>query len=200
MPGMTFYFVMSIRAFLIVLSLAALSCDRDAPSAGGGPAGSASAAAVGSACTSLAEHWREVWTAEAPPGLDRRRMFVITRVAAAWADACASVAKEPAPDLARALDDLRAVKTFAAIEGSPKSGGSAAKQALVKSAQESVARTKSAFVIPPSGVDECEEAIAGAAFCGDDVDKASVKSAAKDKNDGACAALSVLLTKKCAQQ
>jgi len=127
-------------------------------------------------------------------------MFVITRVAAAWADACASVAKEPAADLARALDELRAVKTFAAIEGSPKAGGSAAKQALVKSAQESVARTKSAFAIPASGVDECEEAIASAAFCGDDVDKASVKSAASGKNDGACAALSVLLTKKCAQQ
>lgn len=60
--------------------------------------------------------------------------------------------------------------------------------------------TKSAYAIAASGVDECEEAIASAAFCGDDVDKASVKSAASGKNDGACAALSALLAKKCAQQ
>jgi hypothetical protein len=197
-----FIFAMPIRTVLILLLLAALSCGCDAPASKGHVAGSSSAGAAGTAagCPGLGEHWREVWTAEAAPGLERRRTYVITRVTAMWANACASVAKEPAEDLSPVLTELRAVRNFAGIEGLSQSGGTATKQKLVKSAQEAVIRTKSAYAVAASGVDDCEEAIASAAFCGDDVDKASVKSAASGKDEGACVALSALLAKKCAQQ
>src|SRR5689334_6447796 len=141
---------MPIRAVLILLSLAVLSCGRDAPTSGGNPAASSSTAGA-AGCPGLAEHWREVWTAEAPKGLERRRGQVTTRVTAMWADACSSVKKEPAQDLSSALTELRTVRTFAAIESLPASGGTATKQALVKSIQDAVVRTKSADAIAPSG-------------------------------------------------
>ena len=193
----------SIRATLFVLvimllPLAVLACKGDAP---GGPAAGSSAgvSAAGPGCPGLADHWRQVWKSEAPPGLERRRSQAASHAVAMWGDACASIAKEPAQDLQPALADLKAARTFAAIEEAARSGGSPTKQQLAKSLVDAAARTKSADAIAPSGVDECEEAIASAAFCGDDVDKASVKSAAAGKNDGACAALSVLLAKKCAR-
>jgi hypothetical protein len=193
----------ALRTILIFLPLAVLACQRDAPAPGERPAGSsASAGAAGpsSGCSGLAEHWRQVWTSETPPGLERRRTHAITRVVAMWGDACAAIAKEPAQDLQPALDELRAVRTFAAIEEAARSNGTPTKRQLARSIQDAAARTKSAYAVAPAGVDECEEAIASAAFCGDEVDKAAVKSAAGGKDDGACAALSVLLTKKCAQQ
>jgi len=192
-----------LGAILIFLPLSVLACQREAPTPGDPPAGSAaSAGAAGpsAGCSGLAEHWRQVWTSETPPGLERRRAHAITRVVAMWGDACASIAKEPAQDLQPALEELRAVRTFAAIEGAAKSGGTPTKRLLAKSLEDAAARTKSAYAVAPAGVDECEEAIASAAFCGDDVDKAAVKSAAGGKDEGACAALSVLLAKKCAQQ
>lgn len=72
--------------------------------------------------------------------------------------------------------------------------------ALIKAAQGAVEKTELAFAAPPSGATDCEDALVAAAFCGDEVDKASVRSAAKSKDEGACAALDVLLAKKCAQQ
>lgn len=192
----------ALRAILIVLPLAVLACKGDAPAPGEArPGSSASAGASGASagCSGLAEHWRQVWTSETPAGLERRRGYAATRAVAMWGDSCAAVAKEPPQDLQAALDELRAARTFAAIEEAARSGGSPAKQQLAKSIQDAAARTKSAYAVGPAGVDECEEAIASAAFCGDEVDKAAVKSAAGGKNDGACAALSVLLAKKCAQ-
>ena len=191
-----------IRAILIVLPLAALACERGAPAPGEpppGPSASAGAAGPSAGCSGLAEHWRQVWTSETPPGLERRRGHASTRALAMWGDACAAIAKEPSQDLQPALEELRAVRTFAAIEEAARSGGTPTKRLLVKSVQDAAARTKSAYAVGPAGIDECEEAIAYAAFCGDDVDKASVKSAAGGKNDGACVALTVLLAKKCGQ-
>jgi hypothetical protein len=116
-----------------------------------------------------------------------------------WGDACVSIAKEPSADLQPALEELRSVRTFAAIEEAARSSGTPTKRLLARSVQDAAARTKSAYAVAPAGVDECDEAIANAAFCGNDVDKAAVKSAAGSNDDGACAALSVLLAKKCAQ-
>jgi hypothetical protein len=188
----------TLRAILIFLTLMVLACKGDAP--GEPPAGSSASAGPSSGCSGLAEHWKKVWTSETPPGLEPRRPHAIPRVVAMWGDACASIAREPPQDLQPALDELRAASTFAAIEEAARASGTPTKRLLAKSVQEAAARTKSAYAVAPSGVDECEEAIAKAAFCGDDVDKAAVKSAAGGKNDGACAALSVLLEKKCAQQ
>lgn len=200
-PDPAFLFAMLIPTRFVLLPLAILSWGCDTPASSGNSAASSSAASASApACPGLSEHWRDVWTAESPPSLDRRRAHVITRVNAMWAGACASLAKEPAQDLAPVLAELKAARTFAGIEGLSPSGGTASKQKLVQCAQDALVRTKSAYAIAASGVDECEEAIASAAFCGDDVDKASVKSAASGKNDGACAALSALLAKKCAQQ
>ena len=94
--------------------------------------------------------------------------------------------------------EIRAVRTFAGVEDTARSGGTTTKRLLAASARDAVLRTRSAYAAAPPGVDECEEALANAAFCGDDVDKAAAKSAASGKDDGACAALSVLLAKKCA--
>jgi hypothetical protein len=182
------------------LPLMVVACQRDAPAPGEPAAGSSASAGPSSGCSGLAEHWRKVWTTETPPGLERRRSHAITRVVAMWGDACASIAKEPPQALQPALDDLRAAGSFAAIDEAARASGTPTKRLLAKSVQEAAARTKSAYAVAPAGVDECEEAIAKAAFCGDDVDKAAVKSAAGGNNDGACAALSVLLEKKCAQQ
>jgi hypothetical protein len=192
-----------LRAILIVLPLAVLACKRDAPAPGEPPAGSSAspgAAGPSAGCSGLAEHWQKVWTSETPPGLERRRAHAVTRAVAMWGDACASITKEPAQDLQPALEELRAARSFAAIEEAARAGGTPTKRLLAKSVMDAAARTKSAYAVAPAGVDECEEAIASAAFCGDDVDKAAVKSAAGGKDDGACAALSVLLAKKCAQQ
>jgi hypothetical protein len=190
----------TLCAILIVLPLVA--CQRDAPAPGEplpGPSASAGAAGPSSGCPGLAEHWRQVWTSETPPGLERRRAHAITRVVEVWGDACASIAKEPAQDLQPALEALRAARTFAAIGELAKSSGTPTKQTLAKSIEDAAARTKSAYAVAPAGVDDCEEAIANAAFCGDDVDKAAVKSAAGSKDEGACVALSVLVAKKCAR-
>lgn len=192
---------MEIRTVLI-LSFALLSCSRDAPLPGEAPAASsatASAAEPALGCPGLAAHWREVWMAETPQGMERRRAHVMTRVLESWAAACGAIAKEPAQDLAPALEELRAIRTFAGIEGMARDGGTTTRRLLARSVQDAVARSKSAYAVASTGVDECDEAIASAAFCGDDVDRAAVKAAAGDNDDGACTALSVLLAKKCAQ-
>jgi hypothetical protein len=96
---------------------------------------------------------------------------------------------------------MRGLKSFAALKGADTASSKGSMAALVKVAQSSAMKTEQAFdAAPASGVVECEDAIVDAAFCGDDVDKASVKSAAKGKDEGACTALGVLLAKKCAQQ
>jgi hypothetical protein len=184
---------MKIRAVLLLSAFTILSCRPDAPP----PPATAGDAGSALDCPGLAEHWRVVWATETPQGKERRRAYVMTRVLAMWGEACSSVAKEPAQDLAPALEELRAARTFAGIEDIARSGGTTTKRLLAASAQSAVTRTRSAYDAAPTGGDECEEAISGAAFCGDDVDKAAVKSAAAGKEDGACAALSVLLTKKC---
>jgi hypothetical protein len=189
-----------IRALLMLMSLAVLSCQRDAPAPADPPAPSLAAAGTAAlplGCPGLAEHWREVWAAETPPGLESRRAFAVTRVVAMWGEACGSVAKEPSHDLQPALEELRAARTFTGIEDMARAGGTTTKRLLAASAQDAVLRTRSAYVIAPTGVAECEEALVNAAFCGDDVDKAATKAAAKGKDDGACTALSVLVAKKC---
>ena len=155
----------TLRAILIFLPLAVLACQRDAPAPGErstGPSASVGAAGPSAGCSGLAEHWRQVWTSETPPGLERRRGHAITRVVAAWGDACAAINKEPAQDLQPALEELQAVRTFAAIDEAARSSGTPTKRLLAKSIQDAVTRTKSAYAVAPApaGVDECEEAIA----------------------------------------
>src|SRR5262245_47350752 len=96
------------RAALILLSLPLLSCRPDAPGEASASA-SATAGASGRArgCADLAEHWREVWAAETPSGLMRRRAYVVTRVVTMWGAACGSIAKEPAQDLPPVIEELR---------------------------------------------------------------------------------------------
>jgi hypothetical protein len=118
---------------------------------------------------------------------------------ASWTRACAEVVA--APPSAADIDVVRGLKSFAALKAADAASSKGALAALIKAAQSAAINTEQALdAAPPSGVVECEDALVDAAFCGDDVDKASVKSAAKGKDDGACTALGVLLAKKCAQQ
>jgi hypothetical protein len=104
----------------------------------------------------------------------------------------------PAP--AADLEVMQGIKSFAALKAMDTAASKGALAVLLKTAQGSALKTELAFAAAPSsGVVECEDALVGAAFCGDEVDKAAVKSAAKGKDDGVCAALEVLLAKKCAQ-
>lgn len=128
--------------------------------------------------------------------MDRRARRATDLASAAWTRACAEVAASP-PSSAD-LEALRGIKSFTALKAMDAGAKGGAAAALIKAAQGSAEKTRLAFeAAPASGVTECEDAIADASFCGDDVDKASVRSAAKGKDDSACAALQVLLAKKC---
>lgn len=186
----------------LVTILAVLSCGCDAPAPASGVAASsttAGAASAPSGCASLTAHWRDVWAAEARPGLERRSSRAGEAAAAAWTRACAEVAA--APPSAADVEVMKGIKSFAALKAMDAASSKGALAALLKAAQSSASKTELALgATPASGVIECEDALVDAAFCGDDVDKASVKAAAKGKDDGACTALGVLLAKKCAQQ
>jgi hypothetical protein len=186
----------------LVAVLAVLACGCDAPASSRGAAASSTAAGAASApsgCAGLAAHWRDVWAAAGRPGLERRASHAADRAAAAWSRACAEVAA--APPSAADMDVIRGIKSFAALKAMDAASSKGSLAPLVKAAQSAAITTEQAFdAAPPSGVVECEDALVDAAFCGDDVDRASVKSAAKGKDDGACTALGVLLAKKCAQQ
>lgn len=186
----------------LVSVLAVLACGCDAPTSAQGVAGSSTTAGGTSApsgCTGLAAHWREVWAAEGRPGLERRALRAADAAIASWMRACAEATT--APPSAADIEVMRGVKSFAALKAVDTASSKGSLAALVKAAQSAATRTELAFdAAPSSGVVECEDAFVDAAFCGDDVDKASVKAAAKGKDEGACTALGVLLAKKCAQQ
>ena len=187
-------FIVSLLALLAVL---ACGCDAPAPAQGG--AASSATASARSGCAGLAAHWREVWAAEGRPGLERRARHAADAASASWTRACAEVAT--APPSPADLDAMRGIKSFTALEAADTASNTGSRTALIKAARGAAIKTKLAFdAAPPSGVVECEDALVDAAFCGDDVDKASVRSAAKGKDEGACTALGVLLAKKCAQQ
>jgi hypothetical protein len=177
-----------VTTLVPILAVLACGCDSRAPAPGAG-ASSSTAAAASRDCAGLGAHWREVWTGEGRPGLERRARRAGELAAAAWARGCAEVAATP-PSAAD-LERMQAIKSFAALEAMDATASKGALAALLRTAQDSALKTKRAFAAAPSsGVVE---------FCGDDVDRASVKSAAKGKDDGACAALQVLLAKKCAR-
>lgn len=187
-----------MKALFIVPILAVLASGCDAPSKGAGASGATTGAPAPPTCAGLAEHWRTVWTAEPRPGMEMRARRAAELSVAAWARACAEagVSSPPPAD----IEHIRGIRSLADL----KAMDAASKGALagpLKAAQGSVLKTEAAFAAAPaSGVAECEYALADAAFCGDDVDRAAIKSAATGKDEGACTALGVLLTKKCAQQ
>lgn len=181
----------------IVSLVAVLSCGCDAPS--GVTGASSTTASTSRDCAGLSAHWREVWTGERRPGLERRAQHASDLAATSWTRACTAVAS--APLSAVDIESVRGIKSFAALKAMDAAGNKGALAALLKIMQGAAVKTEVAFAaVPASGIVECEDAIVDAEFCGDDVDRASVKAAAKEKNDGACAALEVLLVKKCAQQ
>jgi hypothetical protein len=185
----------------IVLFLAVLSCGCDAPAPAQGAGASSSTAGAAAAprdCAGLAAHWREVWVSEGRPGLERRARRAAELTVAAWTRGCAEVAA--APPSAVDIESMRGIKSFAALKAMDTTASKGALAALLETAQGSALKTERAFAAAPSsGVVECEDALVDAEFCGDDVDRASVKAAAKGNDDGACAALQALLAKKCAQ-
>jgi hypothetical protein len=182
----------------IVPLLAVLSCGCDTPPQGAGASSTtAGAAAAPQGCAGLAAHWRKVWEGEGRPGLERRAQRAAERAVAAWSRGCAEVAA--APPSPADIERMQGIKSFAALKAMDAGASKGALAVLLKVMQDAAVKTELAFAAAPSsGVVECEDALADAAFCGDDVDRASVKAAAKEKNDGACAALEVLLAKKCA--
>lgn len=182
----------------IVALLAVLSSGCDAPPRAVGAASTTAGAAAQQDCPGLAAHWRKVWEGEGRPGLERRARRAAEHAVTAWTRGCTEVAATP-PSPAD-IERMQGIKSFAVLKAVDTAASKDALAVLLKTAQDSAVKTELAFdAAPASGVVECEDALADAAFCGDDVDKASVKAAAKEKNDGACAALEVLLAKKCAQ-
>lgn len=190
--------VMLLVSLLAVLAVLAGGCE--APTSGQGVAPSSTTAGPASAqngCAGLAAHWREVWAAEGRPGLERRTRRAADAAAASWTRACSAAAPPSAAD----IEVMRGIKSFAALKGMSTASSQGALATLIEAAQSAATKTELAFdAAPSSGVVECEDALVDAAFCGDDVDRASVKSAAKGKDEGSCTALGVLLAKKCAQQ
>jgi hypothetical protein len=191
--------VSTVKLLHIVSLLAVLSCGCDAsPQGAGASSTTAGAAAASSSCAGLAAHWRDVWTAEGRPGLERRTHRATELAVTAWTRACAEVAA--VPPSAADIETMRGIKRFADLKAMDAAASKGTLAVLLKAVQSAALETDLAFTAAPSsGVVECEEALVDAELCGDDVDKASVKAAAKEKNDGACAALEVLLAKKCAQ-
>ena len=116
----------------------------------------------------------------------------------AWTRGCSEVAA--VPPSAVDIETLQGIKRFADLKAMDAAASKGTLAVLLKAVQGAALKTELAFAAAPSsGVVECEDALVDAEFCGDPVDKASVKAAAKEKNDGACAALEVLLAKKCLQ-
>lgn len=187
--------VMSLLPLLAVLSC---GCDAPAPAQGAGASSATAFAAATHDCAGLGAHWREVWAIEGRPGLERRSRRGAELAVDAFTRGCAEVAATP-PSAAD-LEVMQGIKSFAALKAMDPATSKGALAVLLKTAQGSARKTELAFAAAPSsGVDECEDALVDATFCGDEVDKAAVRSAAKGKDDGACAALGVLLAKKCAQ-
>ncbi len=177
--------------------LAVLSCGCDAPSQGASST-TASAATAARDCAGLADHWRVVWASEGRPGMERRAHRAADLAVTAWTRGCIEV--KAAPPSAADIEIMRGIKGFAALKAMDAGASKGALAVLLKAMQGAALKTELAFAAAPSsGVVECEDALVDAELCGDEVDKASVKAAAKEKNDGACAALEVLLAKKCAQ-
>jgi hypothetical protein len=190
-----------VKVISLVPLLAVLSCGRDAPAPAQGTVASSTTAGAAVAphdCAGLGAHWREVWATEGRPGLERRARRAAELAVTAWTRGCAEVAA--APPKAADIEVIQRIKSFASLKAMDAAASKGALAVLLKTAQGSALKTELAFgAAPSSGVVECEDALVDAAFCGDEVDKAAVKSAAKGKDDGACAALGVLLAKKCAQ-
>jgi hypothetical protein len=191
-----------VKVMFLVSLVAALACGCDAPTPTQGVAASSTTAGAASGtngCAGLTAHWRDVWAAEGRPGLERRARHAADVAADSWTRACTEV--NTAPPSAADIEVMRGIKSFAVLKAADTAPGKGSLAALLKAAQSSAIKTELAFdAAPSSGVVECEDALVDAAFCGDDVDKASVKAAAKGKDDGACTALGALLAKKCAQQ
>lgn len=180
---------------LLLVSLLAAdltACDAQTPAR---KSTASSETAVSANCIGLEAHWRRVWAAEERPGFERRGRQGADLAIAVWKRRCAEVTAQSLSALE--LEQIRAVRSWAAlkvIDATTKGGVSV----LIKTAKDSAEKTEAALrAAPASGVVECEDAIVAAAFCGDAVDRAAVRSAAKGKDDGACAALGVLLSKKC---
>lgn len=186
-----------VKLLHIVSLLAVFSCGCDAPSQGASST-TASTAMASQDCGGLAAHWRDVWASEGRPGMERRAHRAADFTVTAWTRGCAESAA--APPSAADIKILLGIQRFAALKAMDAGASKGALAMLLRTVQGAALKTELAFAAAPSsGVVECEDALVDAEFCGDDVDKASVKAAAKEKNDGACAALEVLLAKKCAQ-